>query len=330
MENKQLPPNIKIWQLGLGFANTNVIYSLIKSGVIEQLRDTSKTLELLSSECNLNSSVLFRILRFATAIDLIVLTNNQYSLSDTGRFLLKDVPGSLYGGMMLIGTEPWQKSWNYLFHSLKTGKAAFNKAMGSPFFDYLDKHAEYGEPYNKWMTTVSIMASKLIPEMYDFSTYKTICDIGGGQGLLLKGILAINPMLNGILFDLKSVVKDHLLGEMADRVQIKSGNFFEGVPSADVLIMKSVLHDWDDNKSLQILNACKKVMTQNTKLLIIEMVIGNSSDMVGLFYDLHMQVLLAGKERTEDEFRILLDKAGLKLNRIILTKSPIKIIEAII
>ncbi len=79
MENKQMPPNIKIWHLGLGFANTNVIYTLIKSGVIEQLRGTTKTLEQLSSECKLNSNILFRILRFAIAIDLIALNNNGWA-----------------------------------------------------------------------------------------------------------------------------------------------------------------------------------------------------------------------------------------------------------
>ncbi|HBY53232.1 MAG: hypothetical protein A2X05_14890 [Bacteroidetes bacterium GWE2_41_25] len=201
MENNQLPPNIKIWHLGLGFANSNVIYSLIKSGVTEQLRDSSKSLVQLSSDCNLNSSILFRVLRFAIAIDVIVLTNNLYSLSDTGRFLLKDVPGSINGGMTLTGSDPWQKSWNNLLHSMHSGEPAFDTAMGSPFFDYLNDHPEYGEPYNKWMTTVSTMASKAITEAYDFSTYKTICDIGGGHGMLLKGILSINPNLNGILYD---------------------------------------------------------------------------------------------------------------------------------
>lgn len=327
MDKQQIPPNVKIWQLGWGFANTNVIYTLIKSNVIEQLRESTKTLEQLCSECKLNSNVLFRILRFAIAIDLIALSNDQYSLTETGRFLLKDIPGTLYGGMMLIGTEPWQKSWNNLLHALTTGEASFDKAMGNPFFDFLNKHPEYGEPYNKWMTTVTIMTSKVIPEAYDFSTYKTVCDIGGGQGLLLKGILTQNPKLNGILYDQESVVKDHLLGEMINRTEIKSGNFFESVPTADILMMKSVLHDWDDTKSLQILDTCKKAMSQNTKLLIIEMVISGNSDLMGLCYDLHMQVILAGKERTEDEFRILFHKAGLKLNRIITTKSPMKILE---
>lgn len=330
MEKQQLLPGTKIWRLCLGFANTNVIYALVKSGVIEQMRDTPKTLEQLSSECKLNSDVLFRVLRFAAALDLIALNSNQYSLTEAGRFLLKDVPGSIYGGMLLFGTEPWQKSWNNLLHTLTTGEAAFDKATGSQFFDFLNEHPDYGEPFHKWMTTISIVISKAVPEVYDFSVCKTICDIGGGQGLLLKSILKAYPNLNGILYDQESVVKDHLLGEMAGRVEIKSGNFFDSVPSAEILMMKSILHDWDDNKSLQILSSCRKVMTENTKLLIIEMVIDSRSDLTGLFYDLHMQVIIGGKERTEDEFRILLRKAGLKLNRLIATKSPIYIIEAVL
>jgi hypothetical protein len=328
MENHPLPPNFKAWQLVLGSSNTNVIYALTKSGVIEQLRDSPKSLQHLSENCKLNPDVLYRTLRFAIAIDVIVLNNNEYSLTDTGKFLLEDVPGSLYGGLMLIGNEPWQRSWNNLLHSLTTGEGAFDSAMGDSFFGYLEKHPEYGEPYNNWMTTISKMGSKAISEAYDFTPFKTICDIGGGQGIMLECILSAAPHIKGILFDQESVLKTHLLSNMASRVEIKTGNFFESVPSADILIMKTVLHDWDDNKSLLILNSCKKVMTQDTKLLIVEMVIGNNSEIIGLFYDLHMQVMLAGRERTEDEFRTLLQRAGLKLNRIIPTKSPLKIIEA--
>lgn len=328
MENQPLPPNLKIWQIALGFASTSVICALIRAGVIEQLRETAKTLQQLSEECEVDSNVLFRILRFAAAIDLISLSDNKYSLTETGKFLLKDVPGSLYGGIMLIGAEPWQKSWNNLFYSLKSGEAAFNQAMGSPFFEYLNAHPEHGEPFHNWMTSISIMASKIIPEAYDFSAYKTVCDVGGGQGILLKGILAANPGLKGILYDQEAVVKDHILAEMADRIEIKSGSFFDAVPSADILIMKNILHDWSNDKSLKILEACKKAMSGSAKLLIIEMVVGGNLGLIGLFYDLHMQVLLAGKERTEDEFRELLKKAGLKLIRVIKTKSPLSIIEA--
>lgn len=323
----QQTPNAKLWQLALGFANTNILYTLIKSGVIEQLRNNARTLSEIATACHLNADVLFRTLRFAKAIDIVTIEEDNYSLTDIGRLLLKDVPGSLYGGLLMIGSEPWQKSWNLLSYSLETGKDAFTEAMGSPIFDYLDKHPKYGEPYNQWMTTATSMSAKAITASYDFSPFKTICDIGGGQGILLKNILLANPNLKGILYDQESVVANHVLNEVIERVTIQTGNFFEEVPTADVLIMKSVLHDWDDEKSLSILSNCKKVMTPESRLLIVDMVLNNEPDPFGSFYDLHMQVLLAGRERTEQEFQTLLNKAGLQLKQIIPTQSPLKIIE---
>lgn len=329
MENQKYPPNYySVMQLCTGFANVNVIYTLVKSGVIEQMRNSEKTLEEITSSGKYNPNVLFRLLRYAAAIGLVSLNDNTYSLTDNGKFLLKDVSGSMYYGVMLFGAGPWHRSWNNLMYSLETGKPAFEHTMGEPFFSFLNLHPQYGEPFDKWMSAVSDMASKAIVEAYNFSPYKTVCDIGGGRGSLLKEILDSNAHLKGILYDQESVVNKHVLGDMLERVEIKPGNFFESVPSADVLMMKTIVHDWDDDKSLIILSTCKKQMKPNTKLLIIETVIDNTTDLIGLFFDLHMQVITAGRERTESEFRQLLERAGMKLNRIIATKSMIKIIEA--
>ena len=123
-------------------------------------------------------------------------------------------------------------------------------------------------------------------------------------------------------------MKDHVLGDLSQRVEIQSGNFFEHVPTADVLIMKNVLHDWNDEKCQIILSRCRQAMQPSARLLIVEMVIASPTDLMGAFYDMHMQVILGGKERTESEFSALLQGAGIRLNRIIPTKSPTKIIEA--
>lgn len=328
--NRQLPPNLKIMQLYTSFANTGVVCTLVKSGVMEHLRDSTKTLGQIASAGKYNPDVLFRILRYAEAIELVSLSGDRYSITETGKLLLKDVPGSLSVGAMLFGSEPWQKSWRNLSYSLETGSPAFENALGKPFFEFLNQNPLYGDPFDKWMTISTTIVSKAIVEAYDFAPYKTICDIGGGQGILLKYILESNPHLKGILYDQESVVSNNLLSDLSSRVEIRSGNFFESVPSADVLIMKYILHDWDDKKSLQILNACRKQMNSNNKLLILEMIIDKASDLIGLFFDLHMQIITAGRERTENEFRQLLGSGGLKLNRIIPTRSPMKIIEAVL
>jgi hypothetical protein len=327
MNNQPLPPNVKIWQLGLGFANTIIMCALIKTGVTEELRDEPKSVMQLTSACNLNKDMLFRTLKYAKAIEIISENNGAFALTDTGRLLLKDVPGSIRGGLMLFVEEPWQKSWNNFPYTLQTGKTAFDDANGSPLFDFLQAHPENGLQFDQWMTTLSLMASKMIPEVYDFSGSKIVCDIGGGQGILLKGILTTNPHLTGILFDLESVVGNNVLGDIADKVRIIPGSFFESVPSADVMILKFIIHDWNDEKASLILDSCRKAMTPGTKLLIMERVLEGETDFLGQFYDLHMQVMVGGRERSEDEFRSLLEQSDLKLNRIIPTKSPLRIIE---
>jgi hypothetical protein len=328
MNQSQVPPQLRIWQLGLGFANTAVLHALVKAGVIEQLREQPRRLPELARACGLNADVLYRSLRFAAVIEVVTLDGEQYVLTDVGRLLLKDMPGSIYMGLMLIGSEPWQSAWHNFAHTLATGDAAFDQAMGEPFFDYLDKHPEYGAPFNQWQNILTVMAARAISEAYDFTAFGTICDVGGGQGVLLKSILSANSHLRGILYDQESVVKDHVLTDLSQRVEIQSGNFFEQVPAAEVLIMKNVLHDWNDEKCQLILGRCRQAMQPSSRLLIVEMVIDSPADLMGVFYDMHMQVILGGKERTASEFSALLQKVGMKLNRIIPTKSPMKIIEA--
>lgn len=328
MNQPQVPPQLRIWQLGLGFANTSVLHALVKTGVIEQMRERSRTLPELAQACRLNPDVLCRTLRFAAVIGVVECNGSQYSLTETGTLLLRDVPGSLYMGILLVGSEPWQRGWQNLAYSLTTGETAFDQAMGDPFFEYLDKHPEYGTPYHQWMTNSTAMAARAITEAYDFAAFDNVCDIGGGRGILLNSILTANPHLHGILYDQENVVKDHVLSDLSARIEIQAGDFFERVPSADVLLMKSVLHDWSDEKCQVILSRCRQVMRPSSRLLIIEMVIASPTDFMGAFYDLHMQVLLGGRERTENEFSVLLQKADMKLNRIIPTKSPMKIIEA--
>lgn len=327
MSHPEVPPHARLWQLALGFANTAVLHALVKTGVIEQLRETPRRLPELASACGLNAEVLYRVLRYATAIEVVTQNGGDYALTAIGQLLLKDVPGSLHTGLLLAGSQPWQRAWHNLAHALTTGDNAFEPAMGAGFFEYLDRHPEYGVPYNQWMTISTTMTADAIAEAYDFSPFGTACDIGGGQGILLKQILIANPHLRGVLYDQESVVRSHVLADVAERVEIQSGSFFERVPPADLLLMKSVLHDWSDERCLAILGNCRRAMKPSSRLLVVELIIAAPTDVIGAFYDLHMQVLLGGRERTEQEFHVLIQKAGMRLTRIIPTRSPMKIVE---
>ncbi len=145
----QVPPQFRILQLSLGFANTAVLHALVKTGVIEQLREQPKRLSELAQACRLNADVLCRTLRFAAVIDVVTQDGEQYALTEVGRLLLKDVPNSLYMHTLLGGSELEQRSWQNLAYSLTTGDSAFDQVMGDPFFEYLDKHPEYGTLYHQ-------------------------------------------------------------------------------------------------------------------------------------------------------------------------------------
>lgn len=145
---------------------------------------------------------------------------------------------------------------------------------------------------------------------------------------MLKSIPMANPNLHGILFDQESMVKDHVLADLSDRVEISSGSFFDRVPAADVLLIKTVLHDWSDEKCKIILSHCRQAMQPASRLLIIDRVISTPTDFMDAFFDIHMQVMQGGRERTENEFNSLLQSAGLRLNKIIPTKAAQKIVEA--
>lgn len=325
MENQIRSQEYAFELLG-GMMNSFVLSALIRNGVIEALNSGINSVDELSEKCNVNRNVLSRTLRYAGFIGLVSLSENRYSLTDVGRIFLKDVPGSLFGSANFISAPPWRDSWMNFEHCLKTGEPAFNHVFGEPFFQFLDSKPEYGKPFHQYMANISAMVASVVAEAYDFSKFKTICDVGGGQGVLLKAILNKTPAANGILYDMENVVKVNVVGDLEDRVQIVTGSFFDSVPPADCMVLKTIIHDWNDENSLQILSNCRKSLNKDGKIILVEQVVEEPFTLTALFYDLHMQVMLGGAERTEQEYKSLFEASGLKTDQIINTKSPMKII----
>jgi SAM-dependent methyltransferase len=328
MENQsQLPAPVRAFMLLGGMVNSQVVAALINTNIIESLSSGSQSTDELAGICHVNQNVLSRTLRYAAFMNLVSLTEGKYSLTEVGRCFLKNVPGSLYGSASFISAPPWRDSWNNFTHCLVTGLPAFDHVMGMPFFEFLDTNEEYGKPFNNYQTMLTTMVAPIVPESYNFSVFKTICDVGGGQGILLKSVLQSAPQAQGILFDMESAMKQHVLADIAERVELVPGSFFDNITSADCLILKTVIHDWNDENSKIILSNCRKALNPGGRIILVEQVVDEPFTLSSLFYDLHMQVMMGGSERTEEEFRALLLSAGLKLTHIISTKSPIKIIE---
>ncbi len=322
------PAPARAFDLLAGLAKVQVLSALVRTHVVETLAEGPCAAEDLARACGVETGVLARTLRFAALAGLVEARDGKYALTDVGRCFVKGTPGSLYGSATFIGAPPWRDSWNQFEHCLRTGGAAFDHVHGKPFFQFLEENPEYGQPFHHYMTQMTTMAAPLVAAAYDFGAFATICDVGGGQGLLLRKVLERAERANGILFDTKSALEGHVLGELASRVTVQAGSFFESVPAADCYILKTIVHDWSDDKARGILANCRKSLKPGGRVVLVEQVVEEPAAAPQLFYDLHMLVMLGGRERTEAELRALLESAGLKLARIVATPSPMKLIEA--
>jgi len=171
-------------------------------------------------------------------------------------------------------------------------------------------------------------------DAYDFSGVKTLADIGGGNGSLLTGALKRYPAMRGILFDLGHVVgraqTNLRAAGLAERCEVIEGSFFETVPSgADAYLFRHIIHDWTDEQSLQILGHCRRAIPSDGRLLLVECVVPAGNDpSASKDFDITMMTFPGGMERTEPEFKALLDQAGFALTSVTPTSTMVSVVEA--
>ena len=307
---------------------TQAVKAFVELGVPDFLKESSKTTDEIAAHSGTHPETTFRFLRFLSKQGVVELNGNNCRLTPVGNFFRTDVPGNMTKALQIVTFDPWQQTWANLEHTLRTGEQAFSHVHKKALWEFLAENPQYGKPFNDFQIHLSKMGAAALVGAYDFSVFKTICDVGGGQGFLLKSILEKHAQARGILFDLPYVLESADLGETAIRCKVVGGSFFEKVPAADCIVLKSILHDWSDEKSLDILKTCAASLNPGGKILVMDMVIMEGGNPMSYFYDMHMLVLLGGRERTQEEMVELFGKAGLKINRFIPTQGPQFIAEA--
>jgi hypothetical protein len=204
-------------------------------------------------------------------------------------------------------------------------------------FDYWERHPDVSKIHDEAMEGLTVMESLPILAGFDFSSFRKVVDVGGGNGAFLAAVLRQHPKLTGTLADLPHVVS--LASDVlqrsgtASRCEMIGGNFFEGVPDGgDLYVLKSIIHDWDDDRALTILRNCHRAMGSSATLLLLERVLPDRPNVEAApryLVDLGMLVLTpGGRERTQVEYKNLLESAGFEFARIIQTGGPLDIVEA--
>jgi hypothetical protein len=331
-----LPPEVFLTQLAFGAMMTQAVYVAAKLGVADLLAAKPRTVSELAAETKSHERSLYRLLRSLASVGIFEeIEPKVFGMTPYGEPLRKDAPNSLRSGAIFMGEEWHWRVWGNMLHSVRTGEPAWGHVHGAEVFDYFAGHPRQAEIFNNAMTDMSVATAPAVVEAYDFSGINQLTDIAGGHGYLLAQVLKANPDMKGILFDVPSVIAGAgglLEAEgVAGKVEKVSGDFFSAVPeNADAYMMKHIIHDWDDARAAKILQNIEKAMSPGGKVLIIEVVVpeGNEPHYSKLL-DLEMLTSPGGLERTADEYRELLAAAGLRLTRIVPTKSPFSIIEAV-
>jgi hypothetical protein len=287
-----------------GYQVSQVIHVAATLGIADELADGPRAVDELASVTATHAGALHRLLRALAAVDVV-------REEDDGRFGLTDLGQELRGPAdswaRYIGRPAHWTAWGHLLHSVRTGENAFRALYGVDVWEYRAEHSEDAAVFDAAMTGLSRRVNAAVATAHDFGRYGVIVDVGGGRGALLAGILAAYPGVRGVLFDQPAVVA----GAQPDGFEIVGGSFFESVPAGgDAYLLKSVLHDWEDEPAIEILRACRRAAAAGTVLLVIEREFALPATKLS---DLNMLLLPGGRERTAEQYGALLAKAGYEL-----------------
>jgi hypothetical protein len=330
-------PEELLLQMTLGIMATASLSCVVELEIAERLKNGPRNVAQLATEAGVKEEPLYRVLR-ALASGGIFAENTQrvFALTPGAELLCKGSKGSLHDFVRFLTTRQHFEIFAELMHGVKTGDTVVEKVYGVPCFEYFEKNAAFGTKFNDAMTEFSAAVIPAALEAYDFGWLngKTLVDIAGGHGKVLTEVLVKYPEIRGKLFDLEHVVNGakpriESLG-IAARCGVCHGDFFQAVPEGDAYIMKHIIHDWDDAKATTILKNIHKASPADARVVLLESVIaaGNAPHF-GKWLDLEMLLFPGGCERTEEGFRALFAGAGFRVTRIVETKSPLCVIEAV-
>jgi hypothetical protein len=316
-------PRLDLLGLINGFQITQAIHVASTLRVADYLNDGARSASELAALTKSHPDSLYRLLRALAAVGVFREDEGRkFGLTPMGDCLRTDSATPLGAWAEVVGSSYFWQAWGHLLHSVQTGENAFQNLNGKDVWKFRAEHPEYGATFDQAMTQLSRGSAEALIRAYDFSSFRHIVDVGGGQGLMLAAILRAHPQIRGTLFDQPEVVagaKAVLVeGDVIDRCNVVGGSFFETVPEgADAYLMRVVIHDWEDDAAFAILKVCRRAMPENAKLLLIERLVAPPNEMpAAKFADLNMLVSPGGRERTREQFSDLLTKSGFELTRI--------------
>lgn len=312
-----------------GSWKTQALYVAAELRIADLLADRPKTSAEIASSTGTHPASLYRLLRALGSFGICAEgSDGRFVLTTLGALLRDDSPHSLRAWTLWWGKHLWPV-WGNLLYSVQTGESARRLLFGTEGFAHLDRDPEAAATFYRMTIELARETAQFVVQAYDFSGIKTVVDVGGGYGEMLAYVLKANPGVSGTLFDLPYATEGaaqnfrHNHAELCTRCTFVAGDFFESVPpGADAYILKSVIHDWNAEKSIRILTSCRRAMAEDSRLLIIEPIMPEGSAEVSIqetlsCQDLTMLAAHGAQERSKAEFTDLAEATELHITRIV-------------
>lgn len=329
-------PQAVLLRMADGHMEAKALQVAAQLGIADLIAENPKTADQLAKIVGVHADPLYRVLRALASVGIFKeSSDSHFGNTPLSEAIRADVPGSVRDSVIMRPMDAFLLAWSRLMDVVRTGKPSFKDVNGCEQWEYFRRHPDIGEIFNKGISARTSQVTSALLQSYDFSQFETLIDVGGGLGTVLAAILNEFPHLHGCLYEQSSAIegaRSFLEAQgVISRCKLVAGDFFESVPKDfDVYLMKSILHDWDDEEALAILKNCRASMNKNGRLLIVDAVISrDNAPHPAKWKDLMMMVVYGSKERTEREFQKLLADAGFKLKQVTALPLPDALIEAV-
>lgn len=338
METKETPaargvveanPFDTLWNMATGYCLSRCLHTVADLGVADALDETPKTAVELASSVGANPDALSRILRLLASHGVFEVRGDRFGHSPASRMLRDDHPRSMRAFSRMFGLPVFWRTFEAMEHSARSGLPAMPEVFPEGLWARFAEHPEEARVFNGAMVAKARGAISGILASYDFSDFAMIGDIGGGSGHLLRAVLDDGaPDARGVLFDLPHVIDEASVA--SERLSLMAGDFFrDELPECDAYLLMEIVHDWDDEKSVAILEAVRRAAEKGAKVLVIESIVPEDlGPDHSKTLDIVMLTLLGGKQRTREEYEGLLEKSGFAFRREIDTGAGVSILEA--
>jgi O-methyltransferase domain len=318
--------NTALVEMAMAYSRSRILCAAARLGIADALGDEVRSVGLMAKNCQADADALYRLLRALASIGVTEETAPEhFRLTPFGRPLRRDVPQSVWASV-IFWADLLADDWSLLTDCVRIGKPA-SQVRDPKMPSRWSQDAQAHSIFCAVMGTAPAEDYAPIAEAWDFSRAKVVADLGGGGGSLILAVLGLNPHLRGMLVDLESSVdaaKSRFADEyLSSRCELIAADLTQSVPAgADVYMLKHVLHGCQDRDAVPILRNCRAVIPQNGSLLVIEFVLpplishADPQLEAHLMSDLNMLAVTGGRERSEREWRALLEAAGFILTRV--------------